>query len=92
MPSQLSGGQQQRVALPRAPIAEPPLLFDEPLGALDRNLREQLQVEMKRLHKEFGITTICVTHNQEEALTLLDRILVNARRADRADRHAGGAL
>ncbi|MFQ6163449.1 ABC transporter ATP-binding protein [Sinorhizobium meliloti] len=77
LPSQLSGGQQQRVALARALIADPPfLLLDEPLGALDRNLREQMQIEMKNLHKEFGITTICVTHDQEEALTLSDRIVV----------------
>ncbi|MES0212079.1 ABC transporter ATP-binding protein [Mesorhizobium sp. M0028] len=77
MPSQLSGGQQQRVALARALIADPPvLLLDEPLGALDRNLREQMQSEIKSLHKEFGKTTICVTHDQEEALTLSDRIVV----------------
>ncbi|MER9477068.1 ABC transporter ATP-binding protein [Mesorhizobium sp. M0520] len=77
MPSQLSGGQQQRVALARALIADPPvLLLDEPLGALDRNLREQMQVEIKSLHKELGKTTICVTHDQEEALTLSDRIVV----------------
>ncbi|MBY3447082.1 ABC transporter ATP-binding protein [Rhizobium laguerreae] len=77
LPSQLSGGQQQRVALARALIADPPvLLLDEPLGALDRNLREQMQVEIKDLHKEFGKTTICVTHDQEEALTLSDRIVV----------------
>ncbi|WP_050425983.1 ABC transporter ATP-binding protein [Bradyrhizobium tropiciagri] len=77
MPSQLSGGQQQRVALARALIADPPiLLLDEPLGALDRNLREQTQTEIKSLHKEFGITTVCVTHDQDEALTLSDRIVV----------------
>ncbi|ESY15378.1 ABC transporter ATP-binding protein [Mesorhizobium sp. LNJC394B00] len=77
MPSQLSGGQQQRVALARALIADPPvLLLDEPLGALDRNLREQMQGEIKSLHREFGKTTICVTHDQEEALTLSDRIVV----------------
>ncbi len=77
MPAQLSGGQQQRVALARALIADPPiLLLDEPLGALDRNLREQMQVEIKSLHREFGKTTICVTHDQEEALTLSDRIVV----------------
>ncbi|MER9770153.1 ABC transporter ATP-binding protein [Mesorhizobium sp. M0189] len=77
MPSQLSGGQQQRVALARALIADPPiLLLDEPLGALDRNLREQMQGEIKTLHREFGITTVCVTHDQEEALTLSDRIVV----------------
>lgn len=77
MPSQLSGGQQQRIALARALIADcPVLLLDEPLGALDRNLREQMQGEIKSLHKEFGKTTICVTHDQEEALTLSDRIVV----------------
>ncbi|MGX9144663.1 ABC transporter ATP-binding protein [Mesorhizobium sp. 128a] len=76
-PSQLSGGQQQRVALARALIADPPiLLLDEPLGALDRNLREQMQSEIKSLHREFGKTTVCVTHDQEEALTLSDRIVV----------------
>lgn len=87
MPSQLSGGQQQRVALARALIADPPfLLLDEPLGALDRNLREQMQIEMKSLHKEFGITTICVTHDQEEALTLSDRIVVmRAGRIEQTD-------
>ncbi|MCP9232815.1 ABC transporter ATP-binding protein [Mesorhizobium sp. LMG 17147] len=68
-------------------IADPPfLLLDEPLGALDRNLREQMQVEMKSLHKEFGITTICVTHDQEEALTLSDRIVVmRAGRIEQTD-------
>ncbi|MDW9452099.1 ATP-binding cassette domain-containing protein [Sinorhizobium meliloti] len=77
VPAQLSGGQQQRVALARALIADPPiLLLDEPLGALDRNLREQMQGEIKSLHREFGKTTICVTHDQEEALTLSDRIVV----------------
>ncbi|MER9751365.1 ABC transporter ATP-binding protein [Mesorhizobium sp. M0140] len=77
MPAQLSGGQQQRVALARALIADPPvLLLDEPLSALDRSLREQMQGEIKKLHEEFGITTICVTHDQEEALTLSDRIIV----------------
>lgn len=77
MPSQLSGGQQQRVALARALIADPPvLLLDEPLGALDRGLREQMQGEIKGLHKEFGKTTLCVTHDQEEALTMSDRIVV----------------
>ncbi|MER8461226.1 ABC transporter ATP-binding protein [Mesorhizobium sp. M1300] len=87
MPSELSGGQQQRVALARALIADPPfLLLDEPLGALDRNLREQMQIEMKSLHKEFGITTVCVTHDQEEALTLSDRIVVmRAGRIEQTD-------
>ncbi|WOH54481.1 ABC transporter ATP-binding protein [Bradyrhizobium sp. sBnM-33] len=87
MPSQLSGGQQQRVALARALIADPPiLLLDEPLGALDRNLREQMQGEIKSLHREFGKTTICVTHDQEEALTLSDRIVVmRAGRIEQTD-------
>lgn len=77
LPWQLSGGQQQRVALARALIADPPVfLLDEPLGALDRHLREQMQDEIRSLHKEFGKTTICVTHDQEEALTLSDRIIV----------------
>ncbi|RWK79849.1 MAG: ABC transporter ATP-binding protein [Mesorhizobium sp.] len=77
MPSQLSGGQQQRVALARALVADPPvMLLDEPLGALDRGLREQMQGEIKGLHREFGKTTICVTHDQEEALTMSDRIVV----------------
>lgn len=87
MPSQLSGGQQQRVALARALIADPPiLLLDEPLAALDRNLREQMQGEIKSLHREFGKTTICVTHDQEEALTLSDRIVVmRAGRIEQTD-------
>lgn len=87
MPSQLSGGQQQRVALARALIADPPiLLLDEPLSALDRNLREQMQGEIKSLHKEFGITTVCVTHDQEEALSLSDRVVVmRAGRVEQTD-------
>lgn len=87
LPSQLSGGQQQRVALARALVAEPPiLLLDEPLGALDRNLREQMQGEIKGLHREFGITTVCVTHDQDEALTLSDRIVVmRAGRIEQTD-------
>ena len=76
-PSQLSGGQQQRVALARALVFEPDiLLLDEPLGALDRKLREEVQVELKSLQRELGITTLLVTHDQEEALSLSDRILV----------------
>lgn len=75
MPSQLSGGQQQRVALARAIVFRPNvLLMDEPLGALDRRLREQLQFEIKRLHRELGITFVFVTHDQEEALAMSDRI------------------
>jgi putative spermidine/putrescine transport system ATP-binding protein len=76
-PRQLSGGQQQRVALARAIVFGPRLLLmDEPLGALDRNLRERLQLEIKRLHRELGITFFYVTHDQEEALVLSDRIAV----------------
>lgn len=77
LPSQLSGGQRQRVALARAIVTKPNvLLLDEPLGALDRKLREQMQVEIRMLQREVGITTIFVTHDQEEALTLSDRIVV----------------
>ncbi|MGY3473531.1 ABC transporter ATP-binding protein [Bradyrhizobium ottawaense] len=76
-PSQLSGGQQQRVALARAIVFEPDiLLLDEPLGALDRKLREELQIELKGLQRALGVTTILVTHDQEEALSLSDRIMV----------------
>lgn len=76
-PAQLSGGQQQRVALARALVIEPSvLLLDEPLGALDKNLREDMQVELRRIQKRLGITTVIVTHDQEEALTLSDRIVV----------------
>jgi spermidine/putrescine ABC transporter ATP-binding subunit len=76
-PRQLSGGQQQRVALARAVVFRPRLLLmDEPLGALDKQLRESLQLEMRRLHAELGITFIYVTHDQEEALIMSDRIAV----------------
>jgi spermidine/putrescine transport system ATP-binding protein len=76
-PSQLSGGQQQRVALARALVNLPKvLLLDEPLGALDLKLRKGLQVELKRIQKEVGITFVYVTHDQEEALTMSDRIAV----------------
>jgi putative spermidine/putrescine transport system ATP-binding protein len=83
-PSQLSGGQRQRVALARATVVEPKvLLLDEPLGALDLKLREQMQVELKQIQREIGITFIFVTHDQEEALTLSDRIAVfNAGRIE----------
>ena len=74
-PSQLSGGQQQRVALARAIVYKPRvLLMDEPLGALDKILREQLQLEIRRLHQEMGINFVFVTHDQQEALTMSDRI------------------
>ncbi|WP_270935155.1 ABC transporter ATP-binding protein [Falsiroseomonas oryzae] len=76
-PAQLSGGQQQRVALARALVFEPRLvLLDEPLGALDRQLREQMQYELKRLHAELGVTMVYVTHDQSEALTMSDRVAV----------------
>jgi putative spermidine/putrescine transport system ATP-binding protein len=76
-PAQLSGGQQQRVALARAIVFRPDiLLLDEPLGALDRKLREELQVELKQLQRRLGVTTLLVTHDQEEALSLSDRIMI----------------
>ena len=77
MPSQLSGGQMQRVAIARAVVNNPKvLLLDEPLGALDQKLRKQMQLELKHLQKRLGITFIFVTHDQEEALTMSDRIVV----------------
>jgi putative spermidine/putrescine transport system ATP-binding protein len=76
-PAQLSGGQRQRVALARATVVQPKvLLLDEPLGALDLKLREQMQVELKQIQRDIGITFIFVTHDQEEALTLSDRVAV----------------
>lgn len=76
-PSQLSGGQRQRIALARALILRPKvLLLDEPLGALDKQLREQMQFELKQIQREVGITFVFVTHDQEEALTLSDRVAV----------------
>jgi len=77
MPGQLSGGQRQRVALARALVLEPTiLLLDEPLGAIDLKLRKEMQLELKTLNKQLGITFIYVTHDQEEALTMSDRIAV----------------
>lgn len=77
MPAQLSGGQRQRVALARAIVVEPKiLLLDEPLGALDLKLREKMQIELKQLQRDLGITFIFVTHDQDEALTLSDRIAI----------------
>ena len=77
MPAQLSGGQQQRVALARALVFEPELiLLDEPLGALDKQLRERMQYELKQIHERLGVTMVYVTHDQEEALTMSDRIAV----------------
>lgn len=76
-PNQLSGGQQQRVAVARALVAEPPvLLMDEPLSALDKKLREAMQLEIKRIQSRVGVTVVYVTHDQEEALTMSDRIAV----------------
>jgi putative spermidine/putrescine transport system ATP-binding protein len=77
LPRQLSGGQQQRVALARAIVFNPRLLLlDEPFGALDRKLRETMQLEVRRLQRRLGLTTIFITHDQEEALVLSDRIAV----------------
>ena len=86
-PSQLSGGQRQRVALARALALEPQvLLLDEPLGALDQKLRKEVQVELKNLQRKLGITFVFVTHDQEEALTMSDRIAVmNAGRVEQMD-------
>ena len=77
MPNELSGGQQQRIALARAIVFGPEIvLMDEPLGALDKQLREQMQLEIRRLHRDLGVTVIYVTHDQSEALTMSDRIAV----------------
>ena len=77
LPSQLSGGQQQRIALARAIVFGPEvLLLDEPLSALDANMREEMRVEIKKIQKETGITAIFVTHDQEEALSMSDQIVV----------------
>ncbi|RJF94417.1 ABC transporter ATP-binding protein [Oleomonas cavernae] len=76
-PAQLSGGQQQRVALARALVFEPAIvLMDEPLGALDKQLREHMQIEIKHLHERLGVTVVYVTHDQDEALTISNRIAV----------------
>ncbi|KQX52362.1 MULTISPECIES: ABC transporter ATP-binding protein [unclassified Ensifer] len=77
VPLELSGGQQQRVALARALVFEPDIiLLDEPLGALDKALREHMQVELKRIHRDLGVTMVYVTHDQSEAMTMSDRIAV----------------
>ncbi|MFK4719188.1 putative spermidine/putrescine transport system ATP-binding protein [Bradyrhizobium niftali] len=79
-PNELSGGQQQRVSIARCLVYKPKLiLMDEPLGALDKKLRHQMQFEIKKIHKEFGVTILFVTHDQEEALVLSDRICVMNR-------------
>ncbi|AXL53452.1 spermidine/putrescine ABC transporter ATPase [Paraburkholderia caffeinilytica] len=88
LPRQLSGGQQQRVALARALVFNPKLvLMDEPLGALDKRLREHMQIELKELHRELGVTFVYVTHDQSEALTMSDRVAVfDAGRIQQIDR------
>ena len=89
----MSGGQQQRVALARALAIEPQvLLLDEPLSALDAKVRVQLRDEIRRIQLEVGTTTLFVTHDQEEALAVADRVGRDARRPARADRRARGAL
>ncbi|HZN46720.1 MAG TPA: ABC transporter ATP-binding protein [Ramlibacter sp.] len=90
-PAQLSGGQQQRVALARALVFEPQLvLMDEPLGALDKQLREHMQIELKQLHRRLGVTFVYVTHDQSEALAMSDRVAVfndgMIQQIDRVDR------
>ncbi|MGX5843632.1 ABC transporter ATP-binding protein [Mesorhizobium sp. ArgA1] len=87
-PTLLSGGQQQRVALARAIVFQPELiLMDEPLGALDKRLREDLQLEIKHLHQELGVTVVYVTHDQSEALTMSDRIAIfNGGRIEQLDK------
>ena len=92
-PAQLSGGQRQRVALARAIVNRPQvLLLDEPLGALDLKLRQEMQVELKRIQQEVGITFVYVTHDQEEALTMSDRLAVFNDGPDRAGRRARRGL
>jgi spermidine/putrescine transport system ATP-binding protein len=79
-PDELSGGMKQRVALARALVVEPDiLLLDEPLSALDAKVRQQMQLELKRIHNELGITFILVTHDQEEALTLSSKVVVMSK-------------
>jgi putative spermidine/putrescine transport system ATP-binding protein len=87
-PKELSGGQRQRVAMARALVIQPPvLLLDEPMGALDAKLREEMQIELRALQHRVGITTIMVTHDQAEAMTLADRVvLMNKGRIEQLDR------
>ena len=93
LPRELSGGQQQRVALGRALIREPAVfLFDEPFSNLDAALRVRCAVEVKELHQRLGVTSVFVTHDQEEALSLSDRIAIMRAGPHRAGRHAGGRL
>ena len=91
--SKLSGGQQQRVALARAIAFSPTVvLFDEPLSNLDAKLRAEMRVELRELQRRLDITSVYVTHDQEEALAISDRVIVMNVGRDRADRHAGGHL
>ena len=93
LPGQLSGGQQQRVAIARAIVIEPPLvLMDEPLSNLDAKLRLEMRAEIRRIHDLIGSATIYVTHDQEEALSLADRIVVMRVRRGAPGRHAGRSL
>ncbi len=92
-PQQLSGGQQQRVALARALVYRPRLvLMDEPLGALDKALRESMQASFKQIHRQLGITLVYVTHDQDEALTMSDRVAVFHHGRIAPDRRARDAL
>ena len=92
-PAQLSGGQRQRMALARALAVEPQvLLLDEPFGALDARVRKELRVWLRRLHDEVHVTTIFVTHDQEEAMEVADQIVRHEPRADRAGRRAARPL
>ena len=92
-PRQLSGGQQQRVALARALVFEPAaLLLDEPLSALDAAMRVEMRDEIRRLQRAHGIATLHITHDQEEALSMADRVAVMQARADHAARHPAGPL
>lgn len=86
LPSQLSGGQQQRIALARALVFKPEIvLMDEPLGALDKQLREHMQMELRELHKQLGLTVVFVTHDQNEAITMSDRVAIfNAGKIEQA--------
>jgi iron(III) transport system ATP-binding protein len=89
-PNQLSGGQQQRVALARALVMEPKvLLMDEPLSNLDAKLREEMRGEIRRIQQELNITSVYVTHDQIEAMTLSDRIVIMNEGYHRADRQPG---
>ena len=92
-PRRMSGGQQQRVALARALVIKPSvLLLDEPLSNLDAKLREEMQIELRQIQRTIGTTTILVTHDQNEAMSLSDRIVVMSQGKHRADRHAAGDL